>query len=251
MSDLSAADPRGNDGSEEGEARIDSEHDGLDRAAVFADIVRQRRSVRAFSSQPVPREQLEAIFSLACRAPSNCNTQPWQIAVASGGACERLRRVLPGALAAGEYDMDFDYSGRYQGVYRDRQHDAAACLYRAMGIARGDREARDQAFARNFTFFGAPHVAFLFLPEPFGLREAADLGMFAQTLMLALTAHGLASCPQTALSFNADRVRRELAIEPGWRLLFGISFGYEEVGAEANRCRVERAPLEQLVRFVE
>ena len=218
-------------------------------AAAFARIVRQRRSVRAFTPDPVPRDTLEAIFSLAGQAPSNCNTQPWQVVVASGEACERLRQALPAALAAGEYSMDFEYSGRYEGVYRERQYGAAASLYQAMGIERGDKAARNEAFARNFEFFGAPHAAFLFLHQSFAEREAADLGMFAQTLLLAMTAHGVACCPQTALSFNADLVRRELGVEADWRLLFGISFGYEDESAAANRCRVGRAALAEVVRF--
>jgi nitroreductase len=104
---------------------------------------------------------------------------------------------------------------------------------------------------RNFGFFDAPHVVFLFLPEWGGLREAADLGMYAQTLMLALAAHGLASCPQTALSFAADAVRDELSVEPQWKLVFGISLGYEDTGDPANACRVPRAALKESARFVD
>lgn len=83
------------------------------------------------------------------------------------------------------------------------------------------------------------------------MREAADLGMYAQTLMLGFTAFGLASCPQTALSFNAKLVRDVLAVDPGHKLLFGISFGYEDKQEPANQCRVERAALEQLTHFLD
>lgn len=219
-------------------------------AEAYAAIVAQRRSVRGFTSEPVPRPLLHRIFGLAARAPSNCNTQPWQVYVASGEVCERLRERLPAALASGEYDMDFEYSGSYDGAYKDRQRDAAARLYAAMGIERGDKAARAAAFARNFSFFGAPHVAFLFLPHPFGLREAADVGMFADALMLAMAAHGVASCPQTALGFNARVVREELDVDPSCKLLFGISFGYEDVAEPANACRIDRAPLGETVHFV-
>ncbi|MEU4508400.1 hypothetical protein AB0G05_02790 [Nonomuraea wenchangensis] len=36
----------------------------------------------------------------------------------------------------------------------------------------------------------------LFLPSNAEARMAADLGMYGQTLLLALAAHGIASCPQ-------------------------------------------------------
>jgi hypothetical protein len=217
----------------------------------FDAAVDARRSVRAFRRQPVPRALLEHVFALAGRAPSNCNTQPWLSVVASGAACERMRERLSADFTAGRVSMDFPYAGRYEGMFRDRQYDAAARLYAAMGIAREDKTARNAAFMRNFRFFDAPHVAFLFLPEWGGLREAADLGMYAQTLMLALAAHGLASCPQTALSFAADAVREELDVEPRWKLVFGISLGYEDEADPANACRVPRAPLADSTRFVD
>lgn len=216
---------------------------------VFSGVMRARRSVRAFRPEPVPAERLRAVFELAQWAPSNCNTQPWRVHVASGEPLERLRRELPEQLAQGAFAMDFPYEGKYAGVYRERQYDAAQQLYSAQGIAREDKARRAEAFLANFSFFGAPHVAFLFMPAEFGLREAADVGMYAQSLMLSLAAHGLASCPQTALGFHADKVREVLGIPAEEKLLFGISFGYEDAEAPANRCRVGRAALEQSVVF--
>ena len=150
---------------------------------------------------------------------------------------------------AGKFTMDFPYDGTYEGVYKERQYGSAQALYDSVGITRKDKERRQEVFMRNFTFFDAPHVAFLFMPEPFGLREAADLGMFAQTLMLSLTAHGLGSCPQTALSFQADLVREHLGVEPSNKLVFGISFGYPDLDAPVNSCATDRADLADVVTF--
>ncbi len=219
-------------------------------AELFADIVGQRRSVRAFSKEPVPRSIIEEVFTVAQQAPSNCNTQPWRVVIVSGERCDQLRKVFSDAFLSGEFSMDFPYDGQYEGVYQERQYDAADQLYSAQGIERSDKDKRNAAFMRNFTFFDAPHVAFFFLPEPFGLREAADLGMYAQTVMLGLVAHGLASCPQTALSMSADRLRDALGVPETDKILFGISFGYEDTGHPANRCRVGRAALDDVVRFV-
>ncbi|MCY1182225.1 Nitroreductase NfnB [compost metagenome] len=119
-----------------------------------------------------------------------------------------------------------------------------------MNIARDDEGGRNAAFMRNFVFFDAPHVAFFYLPAGFGLREAADLGMCAQTFMLALTAKGIASCPQTALSFSAEQVRDAVGASAGEILLFGISFGYEDPTVAANGARTGRAPREASFTFV-
>ena len=73
--------------------------------------------------------------------------------------------------------------------------------------------------------------------------------MYAQTLMLSFTAHGLGSCPQTALSFQADYVREQLGVGAENKLIFGISFGYPDPDAPANACRTDRAALNDAVFF--
>jgi len=220
-----------------------------DTASVFSEVVAQRRSLRAFLPEPVPQAELDEIFSTALRAPSNCNSQPWLVHVVSGEKLDALRGSLPKRFLAGELSLDFPYDGKYEGVYKDRQYGAAQALYDALGIAREEKDLRQQAFMRNFTFFDAPHLALLFLPEPFGLREAADLGMFAQTIMLGLTAHGLGSCPQTALSFHADYLREQLSIDASNKLMFGISFGRPAPDDPANKCVTDRAELGDVVTF--
>ncbi len=220
-----------------------------EQAAVFDRIVKQRRALRAFLPQPVDQGTLDAVFTLAAQAPSNCNTQPWLVHVASGDSIAALRDKLPALFMAGATSLDFPYDGVYSGVYKERQYGSAQALYDAAGIVRSDKARRQEQFVRNYSFFDAPHVAFFFLPEPFGLREAADLGMYAQTVMLAMTAHGLGSCPQTALSFLADAVRENLEISSDNKLLFGLSFGYPDQDAPANRCVTDRASLEDTVVF--
>lgn len=216
----------------------------------FAEIAQARRSVRGFLPTPVPKPALERIFAVAQSAPSNCNTQPWYACVVSGASRDRLARSIQAAASAGAFTLDYPFdSGLYRDRYKERQVDAAKRLFAAMGIERGDRTARDAARLRNYELFGAPHLALIFMAAFGGVREAADVGMFAQNLMLALTAHGIASCPQTALGFFAEPVRRELGVGEEWKLLFGISFGYEDEAVPANRTRVGRAPLAETTRF--
>ena len=220
-----------------------------EQARIFEDVVLGRRSLRAFLPEPVPAATLERIFSVSQRAPSNCNTQPWITHVASGASLATLREELPRRFMKGEMSLDFPYDGVYQGVYQERQYGSAQALYDAAGIAREDKARRQEQFMRNFTFFDAPHAAFLFLPEPFGLREAADLGIYAQTLMLCMNAHGLGCCPQTALSFEADVIREVLGVDASNKLVFGISFGVPDMNAPVNRCATDRASLADCVHF--
>ena len=98
---------------------------------------------------------------------------------------------------------------------------------------------------RNFEFFDAPHVAFIFVTDEFPetLRLATDVGMYAQTLMLALADEGIGSCPQTSISCYPDLVREELGVESRFKLLMGLSFGYVDKADNANNFRTDRAAL--------
>lgn len=220
----------------------------MDQATLqnaFSEVIKQRRSVRGFLPKAASAETLDSIFSLAARSPSNCNTQPWVTHIASGPALETLREKMVANTMEGKMSLDYPYEPKYPGVYQERQFDAANQLYSAMDIKREDKAKREEVFMRNYQFFGAPHAAFLFFDERFGLREAADVGMYAQSLMLSITAHGLASVPQTSLGFHADLVREVLGIDSNYKLLFGISFGYEDTENPINNARTGRAELSE------
>lgn len=216
---------------------------------AFIELTRKRRSVRGFLPRPVDAATLEQIFAAAAFAPSNCNTQPWQSHVVSGAQRDRLSHIFMETIAQGKHSLDFPYDARYEGEYRKRQIDVAVLLYEALGIEREDKEGRKRAFLRNLEFFDAPHAVFIFMPEWCGIREACDVGMYAQNLMLSMRAHGVASCPQTILGYDADSVRRELGIDASMKLLFGISFGYENPELPENQIVPRRAALPDQVQF--
>ncbi len=104
---------------------------------------------------------------------------------------------------------------------------------------------------RNFEFFDAPHVAFIFVTDEFPetLRLAADVGMYAQTLMLSLANAGIGSCPQTSISCFPDMVREELGVESHFKLLMGLSFGYVDETDAANNFRTDREALDETTKF--
>jgi nitroreductase len=222
--------------------------DTMETINTFLSVIESRRSVRDFKSEPVPESVIETVFGAAQRAPSNCNTQPWFVHVVTGETLENLRSELPAKFAAGEIALDFPYDGQYEGVYKERQYASAAALYDSLGIAREQKAERNAWFMRNFSFFDAPAVAFFTLPTGFGLREACDLGMYAQTVMLGLTAHGLGSCPQTSLAFLANVLRPALSLGDNEQLMFGMSLGYPSESA-VNEVRTDRAPLDEVVTF--
>ena len=62
------------------------------RATAFYEEIRRRRTVRHFSSQPVPREVIETCVRAAGTAPSGANRQPWHFVVVGDPAIKRRIR---------------------------------------------------------------------------------------------------------------------------------------------------------------
>lgn len=214
------------------------------------DAINLRRSVRGFLPEPVPQHTLEQIFELARMTPSNCNTQPWQAFVASGQLKDRLREQFLERMSAGSPgDPDFPYVSRFEGEYRKRQVECAVALYDEMGISRDDKPGRLRAARRNFEFFDAPHIVFLGMDRSFGSTIAMDVGMYAQTLMLAMTAFGVSSCAMGSMRNYPDLVKNAFELDDSVGILLGISFGYEDPEVEANRTRTSREPLSETVVF--
>jgi nitroreductase len=217
----------------------------------FGEVVRARHSSRHFPPTPVDPEQIQEVLEDAQRAPSNANTQPWQVHIVSGHTREAVSAALLEAASQQQYSPDFSWDeNAYTGIFAERRWEQGKAYYEALGIARDDKEGRAELFRANLRFFGAPHVAFLFMPSiGDGVRVASDVGMYAQNFLLSLTSRGLAGVPQTLLGLFADPIREVLGIGTDMKLLFGISFGHADQSELAANLRMGRAPLTESVRF--
>ncbi|HCB4671677.1 TPA: nitroreductase [Enterobacter cloacae] len=218
---------------------------------LFRDVVRERHSMRNFLPHSVPEDILRSVLEDAQHSPSNCNTQPWQTHIVSGSKRNALSKAILAADDAGQLTPDFSFGiDDFSGVYRERYKEQGAAYYQAIGVKRDDYDLRRDASRRNLEFFGAPHVALLFMPEVGdNVRVAGDIGMYAQTLLLSLTAHGLGGVPQTMLGFYGETIRKELGVDPSLKLLFGISLGYPDMTHPANQYRINKAPVSESVTF--
>ncbi|WP_411342679.1 nitroreductase [Paenibacillus sp. WLX1005] len=219
--------------------------------STFSELMRKRKSIRQFQSMPVPEHVLHEALEDAQYAPSNCNTQPWHVHIVSGAKKDELSQALLHDVVQGHASPDFEFDfNLYHGRYAQRQIEQVTLFYQSLGITREDREQRQRALTHNFEFYDAPHVAFLFMPS-FGdnVRVASDVGMYGQSLLLALAARGIGSIPQTSIAMYADTVRRVLNVPQDLKLLFGISFGYADEEQPVNQSHIGRDPVKDAVTF--
>lgn len=215
------------------------------------DVITERRSVRGYKPDLVLQDVLDEVFNLAQKSPSNCNVQPWRVLLANGQQCDELRKRMKDAFMKGKsMNPDFSALPKFKGLMRNRQIECAQALYGAMGIERGDRVARMQATGRNYEFFNAPHIAFICMDRQFSPAVAVDVGMYAQSLMLLMTAYGIGSCAQASVAYYPEIVREFFAEPEDTGILFGISFGYEDESIDANNARTNRADLSEIIKTV-
>src|SRR3954454_11876977 len=69
------------------------------RIGVLEELLSERFSCRAFRPDPVSRPTIERILMTAQKTASWCNSQPWQLAIASGTATRKFRDVIYAAAS--------------------------------------------------------------------------------------------------------------------------------------------------------
>ncbi|WP_229052448.1 nitroreductase [Aeromicrobium sp. Leaf350] len=212
-------------------------------------LLTRRHSVRGFRPDAVPSEVIEAVWTTASRTPSWCNTQPWEVVVTSGDATQRLRRTLSAAFVDGTPNPDLEFPTAYHGIYRGRRLESALQLYGAVGVERGDRAASAAQAGKNFSFFGAPHVAVITTETELGVYGAVDCGLFLSNALLAFEAQGVGAIPQAALATYSDIIREHLGIPDTRQVVVCVSFGWEETDDPANQFRTARAEPSSFVTY--
>jgi nitroreductase len=223
-----------------------------DRIGVLEELLHERHSVRAFLPRPVPHEIIEHILTVAQRTASWCNSQPWQVVIASGEAKEQFRKLIYAeAVSGAEETHDFPPPREYLGVYLERRRESGFQLYNTLGIPRGDKAAYARQALENYNFFGAPHVAIVHTTEALGVYGAVDCGGYVSNFMLAAQALGLGTIPQAALARHSQLIRCHFKLGDDRRVVCGISFGYSDSAHKANSYRTSRAALGDTVTFID
>lgn len=221
---------------------------------LFAGLERlwsERRSVRAFLPEPLDRATLERIFTVAQRAPSWCNTQPWRAWVTMPPATAALSAAMIEAAKSASPEPDVPFPPDYPSPHKEHRKACGLALYKEMGIAKDDAAGRFAAWLRNYAFFDAPHVAVIACDRRLGPYAYVDVGVWLGFVLTAADALGVATCPMASTAAYARTLRAHLPIPDTDIVLFGLALGRPDPDAPANRCRTTREALGANVAFVD
>ena len=214
-----------------------------------SDAVLARRSIRAFTPQPINNKVIKDLLALAARSPSGGNLQPWKIYVVNN---QSMKKFI-------EFQDNWDqpetpgyaiYPSGLTEPYRTSRYQLGEAMYELLGIPREDKDARLQQVLRNFEFFGAPAAIFCFVDKQMGPPQWSDLGMFLQTFMLLAQEAGIDTCAQEAWAMKNDSVSEFVGSDKNDILFCGLAMGYKDEDAVINQLSSERRPIEQWAKFL-
>jgi nitroreductase len=194
---------------------------------AFRKVVESRRSVRKFTSKPIPREVLDACLDMALLAPSSCNLQPWEFHVVQ--STDKKQKLVEACMSQNAAKTAAEL---IVVVARTKNWRKVAQL----NISDWPTEKIPQHWETfynkgvPFTYAQGPlnsigaakklfsSVMGLFSPVPRGPFSNADMRVWAvksvalaaENLMLAIRSHGYDSCPMEGM--DEKRVRALLKL---------------------------------------
>ncbi|MCF8881195.1 nitroreductase family protein [Erythrobacter sp. SN021] len=201
-------------------------------ARSMRDRLKQRRTCRYFSGEPVPREVIEAAIEAAGTAPNGANHQPWHFAVVSSPEKKRAIRE-----AAEEEERNF-----YAGKASEEWLTALAPL--------GTDE--DKPFLET-----APWLIVVFAQRKGGIEEdgktqnyyvSESVGIACGMLIATLHEAGLATLTHTPSPMG---FLRDICERPDWeKPLMVVVVGHPEKEASVPAHALKKKPLEQIASWL-
>ena len=219
----------------------------------FENVIRGRRSIRAYTTEPVSDELVGEILDEARWAPSSRNTQAWSVWVVTGAALERFKAGFKAALAREEADAP-DLPGTPTGDW------PSACSLRAVELmktraatleAAGEASGPAASMERMADCFGAPVLlVFGFEDCLMDVSASYDTASLVENVCLAAYDKGLGTCQSTTLVRYPGLLRDLLPGSAEKKLVIACTLGRPDLTDPANTFARSRAPLDELVTWV-
>jgi len=211
--------------------------------------INERKSARAFRSDPVPRETLEEILKLTIHAPSAINLQPWEFTVVTGEEKERLSRRLIKAYREKQIACS---PGNVKPLPKTYSKRGAKTLEMMNPFFEEIGVHSDQFINEgSCRFYGAPVAIIICLDDSFPKARYVDIGVVLGYFLLVAHNFGLATCPVGLITAYEEDVKDLLNIPSNKNVVIGVALGYPDLQSPINLFKSPREDLEKLVRWIE
>jgi|TARA_B110001450_G_C17666708_1_gene499876 nitroreductase len=214
-----------------------------------SEAILRRKSVRAFTNEPVKSSLIKDLLKQSSRSASGGNLQPWRIFVINKKSMSDFLEFQKNWIdpETPAYNI---YPPKLKEPYRTSRYELGEQMYSLLGIEREDKEGRINQVMKNFEFFGAPSALFCFVDKQMGPPQWSDLGMFLQSFMLLAQEFGLDTCAQEAWAMKQESVSSFFDVSSDDMLFCGMSIGYQDAEAPINKLVSSRRPIEEWASFL-
>jgi 5,6-dimethylbenzimidazole synthase len=200
----------------------------------FAELLRWRRDVRRFRSDPIPAQLIEKLLELASLAPSVGLSQPWRFVLVETE--ERRQAIRDNFAKANDVALN-GYAGERQARYARLKLEGLSQAPAHLAVCADEATGQGHGLGRQT------------MPETIRYSVVAAI----QTLWLAARAEGLGVGWVSIL--DPDQVRTTLDLPPGWTFVAYLCLGWPEEehddpelerrGWEQRSCEVSVTPLKR------
>lgn len=223
---------------------------------IIDQAITSRRSIRAFLPRPVDKQDVKQILSVAARAPSGTNTQPWRVYVLTGARLTAMSEEIVQAFLHPSKDAEYSeqyqyYPDQWTSPYIERRRKVGIDLYKLLGLEKHDKAGMKQQHARNFKFFDAPVGLIFSIDRHMGTGSWLDFGCFLQNVMIAARARGLDTCPQAAFNAYHSIIRRHTGMPDNEIMMCGMALGYADHSKIENTLVTERESVDDFAKFLD
>jgi nitroreductase len=211
--------------------------------------IQERKSIRAFKPDPIPREKIEEILRLTICAPSAINLQPWEFIVLTGEERERLSRRLIKAYREKQISCGPDAVKPLPKTFGKRGAktlEAMNPFFKEMGV-QSDQFINEG----SCRFYGAPVVVLICLDDSFSKARLVDIGAALGYLVLAAHELGMGTCPIGLILAYEDEIKDLLNIPENKNVAIGVALGYPDWESPINRFKSFREDLDKFIKWIE
>jgi nitroreductase len=212
-------------------------------------VIKERKSIRAFTPDPIPKETIEEILKLAILAPSAINLQPWDLIVVTGEERERLSRRLIKAYKEKKISCG---PGNVKPLPKTFAKRGAKTL-ELMNPFFEEMEVDPNQFINegSCNFYGAPAAIFFCLDDSFPKARVVDIGLALGYLILTAHEFRLGTCPIGLITAYEDEIKELLNIPENKMVVIGVALGYPDEKSPINRFKSPREDIGNLIRWIE
>jgi hypothetical protein len=172
--------------------------------------------------------------------------------VVAGAVLDRIRQGnVERNLAGVPHSREFRLGPGYEGVHRERQIGVAKQLFAAMGIARDDKDARQDWVLRGFRQFDAPVSIVVTYDRSIHGSDIApfDCGGVVNCIVNAAWSRGLGSVINSQGIMQSPVVRAEAGIPDDQVIQTCIAMGWPDDSFPANAVVSQRKSVDEAAVF--